>query len=287
MNLAPQSSFAKRTAPYDPAERLFPAFYDAAHEVMEAAYPLEWCKFGHHLARHPLLARDALVRLAALLPSDSIEAGAGLEGLDTAGMLQKIADAKSWMCLRHLERDPRYDMLMRDVLTEVKPFIKGETGAMMRPEARVLIASAHSEIDVKTDMAYTIAFQLSGSRRVMSTGEVQSSPCPAAAQAPSNEAAPERMLRRYALAPGEAVYIPAFASQAACVDEEMSVSLALTWHSRWSIQCADAHMLNERLHQRGVNPEPVRAYPRSNRAKSYAWRLLQRWDRLKDVFSSS
>ena len=68
---------------------------------------------------------------------------------------------------------------------------------------------------------------------------------------------------RFALGPGEALFVPVMAPHFVRNGPEPSVSLSITWRSEWSFAEADARGFNGLLRRIGLNPRAPAAGPRA------------------------
>lgn len=291
MTFRDQSSFANRTSPAGASLKLFPAFYEAAHEALGDAYPERWCQLGHHLVGHALLDIPAIVRLAENLQPAQLDAVSAHRGESMNELFDQILAGKACLTLNEIDRDPQYDALMRDALTEVKPLIRSITGEMLLPAASLVIAGPYSAAPPKLDTAYSIHFQIAGSRSVTAFPAVSGPHITAEDYERCCSEFPHELPWNDALfnsgetrevAPGEALYAPVFTPYGVTVHEEVSVSLCLSWRSRWSQRYYKACQFNARLRNAGISADPVRCFPRDNHVKAFAWSAWQRWDLAKE-----
>ncbi|MEL7198429.1 MAG: hypothetical protein AAGL10_08955 [Pseudomonadota bacterium] len=293
MNLPIQSSFSQATEPRSFPSAELPAFYDAAQDVLAVNYPTRWCTFGHHLTRNSLLRMGEIEQLVKTMSAagqkSSCEIEDTIDGLNARDALSRLREIPSVIRLRDIDRFASYDALMRDALKQVKPHVKNVSGPMLRPEAALVIASPYKRAKIRLDPAYTIHIQISGSRSVTHCSET---PMPianaeefeqfvgsgVACQAIEDSIEAQSTIRH--VAPGEALFAPAFVPYREQAHDEVSVSLALSWRSRWSIQYEGACRLNARLRGKGAQPDPARIYPSGNLGKGLAWRGWQAWDKV-------
>ena len=82
--------------------------------------------------------------------------------------------------------------------------------------------------------------------------------------------------RAFALAPGEALFVPVMAPHHVRNGPDPSVSLSITWRSEWSFAEADARAFNGVLRRIGLTPRSPGRWPRRNGAKALGWRVLRR-----------
>ncbi len=274
------------------------AFAPVALEQLAAAYPLVPHRLAHGIAAHPLLTIEALAALARRLRPESIEFNAAVDlplgisnadtprtGLDVHQTIERIAECGSWVLLKTIDQDPAYAALMRDILAEIEPVVLPGTGPMLRLEGFIFISSPRAVTSLHFDPEYNILFQARGSK----TMTLFPAADPQIIGDPFFEAYftggprnlpwfPEREKDGLPIHidPGEAIYVPILAPHLVKVDDEVSISLSLTWRSDWSFHHADACRFNARLRRIGLKPASPRLFPQGNRLKSYGERTLVR-----------
>ena len=82
--------------------------------------------------------------------------------------------------------------------------------------------------------------------------------------------------RAFALAPGEAVYVPVKAPHWVKNGPEVSISFSITWRSEWSFREEYARRMNALLRKAGLNPASPRRYPHQNHLKSFGYRVVDK-----------
>jgi mannose-6-phosphate isomerase-like protein (cupin superfamily) len=272
---------------------VFPA---EAGALFAANYPEVPHKLPHALGDHPLMELEALARLAEALPASSIEYNfadqpIGVDGkpaptgIPIGETIRRIDSSKSWAVLKNIEQDPAYAALLEALLDELRPRIEKRTGRMMHPQGFVFVTSPGGVTPYHFDPEHNILLQLRGTK-VMT-------------QFPAGDAAyaPDRVHeayhtgggreltwrdeliaggREFALAPGEALYVPVMAPHFVRNGPAPSISLSITWRSEWSFAEADARAFNGVLRRAGMSPAPTGRWPSRNLAKAYGWRMLRK-----------
>ncbi len=273
--------------------RVFP---EPSRAEFETSYPET-----PHLLRHDLhddarLSLDALAHLAECLPDHSIEYNRadlpigvdgkpGATGLSIGETIRRIATSNSWAVLKNIEQIPEYEALLLDLLDELRPIMETRTGAMLTPQGFIFISSPHAVTPYHFDPEHNILLQLTG-RKTMTqfpTGDARFAPdevhenyhLGGPRELPwSDELLEDGMA--FALAPGDAVYVPVMAPHFVRNGPESSISLSITWRSEWSYAESYARCFNGILRSRGFLPRPPRRWPHENRAKAIAYRTLRR-----------
>ncbi len=269
-------------------------FDDAARAAFSAAYPEMPHKLTHGLADEPLLSITALAELAEALPISSVEHNPGDLAVNGSGgsadaiaigpgaAIRAIASANSWAALKNIEQMPAYNALLMRLLEELRPTIEAHTGAMLKPQGFIFVSSPGAITPYHFDPEHNILLQIMG-HKVMT-------------QFPAghDRYAPDTTHEAYhtgggrdlhwndglaaggtafALAPGEALFVPVMAPHHVKNGDAPSVSLSITWRSEWSFAEADARAFNGLLRRVGLKPRAPGRYPSRNRLKSTGWRV--------------
>jgi len=271
-------------------------FSSAQRGHFAAHYPEIPHKLTHDLCDHPLLDLEALARLAEALPAQSVEYNKanlpigidgkpGATGIPIGETIRRIEQTGSWAALKNIEQIPEYAALLDDLLAELRPQIEAKTGRMMKAQGFIFITSPEGVTPYHFDPEHNILLQIRGSK-VMTQF-----PAGDAAYAPDEVheayhtggarelAWHDAMLgggTRFALAAGEALFVPVMAPHFVQNGPAPSVSLSITWRSEWSFAEADARAFNSILRKAGVSPRRPGRWPQRNAAKALAWRLIRK-----------
>jgi hypothetical protein len=274
------------------------SFSADALSTLKEAYPNQPCKIGHGLVGHRLLQLEALAQLAGLLPADSVEHNLGdlpigiapedIPGqkLGIVDTVRTIAENKSWAVLKRIEQNPAYAELLHSVLRELEPAIVPRTGPMLGIEGFVFISSPHSVTPFHFDPEHNVLLQIRGEK----TMTVFSANDERLADPRIHEAFHlgrhhrnlpwqddfDGLGQAVALSPGAALYVPVKAPHWVRNGSEVSVSLSVTWRSRWSFAEADARSFNHMLRRVGLKPKSPAPFPHPNLAKSLGNRAIRR-----------
>jgi hypothetical protein len=275
-----------------------PIFTPAAHIALNAAYPEDHAKLTHRLTDHPLLSLDALVALASGLPESSVEYNPGnlpigiapedvpSPHLNIADTIRSIEDNGSWMVIKRIEQHPDYAALLADTLAEIEPLVRQRTGGMLGTEGFIFVSSPGSVTPFHFDPEHNILLQVRG-EKVMTVfpNDDQDIVRPEAHEAfhlgqhHRNQPWRDEFAAKgdaVSLHPGEAIYVPVKAPHWVQNGGEVSISLSITWRSVWSYEEADARGLNHLLRWAGIKPRRPKRYPRGNKVKSFAYRVIRR-----------
>jgi hypothetical protein len=133
---------------------------------------------GHALSNHPLFQLDRLMGLAQALPEDCIEYNAGQlpvaidhartprNGLSPEETIRRIAECKSWLVLKYVERDPAYRELLDRCLAEVRQHSEAIAPGMCQGQAFIFITSPGSITPIHIDPEHNFLLQIRGSKIV-------------------------------------------------------------------------------------------------------------------------
>jgi hypothetical protein len=187
--------------------------------------------------------------------------------------------------LKFIEADPDYRALLESVLAEIDPVTHAKTGAMLTLQGFIFVSSPGAVTPFHFDPEHNILLQIRGNK-VMSI-------FPADDERLVSPVAHERFHlgghrnlawddgftpqgAPFAMAAGDAVYVPVKAPHWVKNGDQVSISLSVTWRSEWSYAESDARAFNAMIRKTGVNPASPARYPHQNRAKALAWRVLRK-----------
>lgn len=273
--------------------RVFPA---RARSNFKASYPEKPHKLQHDLVSNPLLELETLALLGETLPADSVEYNRGDvpigvdrkpegTGLTIGETIRNIASSNSWAVLKNVERKAPYAALLAELLDELRPVIEERTGEMLKPQAFIFISSPNAVTPYHFDPEHNILLQLRGkkSMTVFPAGKRQFAADEAHEAYHSGGARELAWDNKFAnsgetftLFRGEAAYVPVMAPHFVKNGDRMSISLSITWRSKWSYAEADARVFNARLRKIGLQPSAPGRWPSSNSLKANAMRIARR-----------
>jgi hypothetical protein len=273
---------------------------EAAH-ALAGAYPEQPASLRHALGDHPLLRLDAIASLAARMrPADvqccrgDVDVAVGRGGAPEAGLspheaIASIDRCGAWMVLKYVEQDPDYRRLLDALLAELGPAVRPATGPMLKREAFIFLSSPEAVTPFHFDPEHNILLQIAGSKVIhiypagdetLVTGRVHEDFHHDGRNGLDWRAEFAARGRAFALAAGDAVYVPVKAPHWIRNGDAPSVSLSITWRSGWSMREGYAHGLNRLLRRAGLNPRPPARFPRDNHLKALALRTIEKGRRL-------
>lgn len=273
------------------------AFPPESRERLAAVYPERPSLLSHQLTDHPLLSLEALAELATRIRPVDAEYNRGdvpigldpaltpANGLSVAETIRGIEHCGSWMVLKFVEQDPLYRALLAETLAEIAPLVAPATGAMLKQEAFVFISSPGSVTPFHFDPEHNILLQIRGAK-TMTVYPAGDEAFAVGAAHEAFHAGGHRNLpwrddfagagEAFALAPGEAVYVPVKAPHWVQNGPEVSISFSVTWRSEWSYREEYARRMNALLRRAGLRPGAPGRYPHQNHVKSLGYRAIDR-----------
>ena len=266
-------------------------------EPFASAYPESATLLSHRLAGHAPFTREALRRLAGRMRPNTISCcsgdvavGVGPDGAPETGRsaeetIDTIERCGSWVVLKYVEQDPLYRALLDDLLAEIEPWVRPHTGAMLQREAFIFLSSPGAVTPLHFDPEHNILMQIAGSKvmTVFPAGDERIAPgfVHERFHAEGRNGLEWRdelsdTGRAFALAPGDALYVPVKAPHWIQNGPEVSISFSITWRSGWSLRENYAHGFNGILRRAGLEPRPPRRFPQDNRPKALAFQCIRK-----------
>ncbi|WP_336986006.1 JmjC domain-containing protein [Altererythrobacter aquiaggeris] len=271
-------------------------FSPSARQVFAARYPETPHTLRHDLSRHDLLTLDAIARLGETLPAHCAEYNRGdcpigvgekpaATGLSIGDTIRGADGTNSWAVLKNIEQDPAYSALLTSLLGEIRPEIEAKTGPMLLTQGFIFVSSPNAVTPYHFDPEHNILLQLAG-HKVMTQFTAGNTQFAADTAHETYHTGGARELawsddfiaggREFPLGPGDALYVPVMAPHFVRNGPATSISLSITWRSKWSYAEADSRAFNHALRKFGLAPRPPGRWPASNRVKSIAARTLRR-----------
>lgn len=282
--------------------RLIPGtvFDPSALAHFATLYPERHGKVTHGIAGHPLFELEALVELSqrirpvdveqnlADLPIEVDPAAVRHNGLSVADSIRSIEQNGSWMVLKFVEQDPTYRALLDEILDELEPAVRAQTGRMYKREAFIFVSSPNAVTPFHMDPEHNILLQLRGSKTMTVFPAADPELTPGELQEAFHRGSHRNLPFRDAfmpkgtpvtLDPGEGIYVPVKSPHWVQNGPATSISLSVTWRSEWSYREMDAHAFNAMLRRVGMKPALPSRHPGQNLFKAYAWRAINKFRR--------
>jgi hypothetical protein len=253
-----------------------------------AAFGLEPIAVRHDLAGHELFSQDGLAGLADRLPAASVEHNLGtlptVVGPDNAGVrsldlspgevVRTIEENRSWMVLKNVEQDPAFGALLRECLEEVRALSEPE-GGMTLQEGFIFISAPNSMTPSHVDPEHNFLLQVKGTKE-MHVGRFDD-PVDEQLQLERVYLGGHRNLthepdsaQRFALAPGDGVYVRPDAPHFVQNGPDPSISFSITWRTPATARASRVHRTNGRLRKVRLQPSPPGRSVARDKVKAYA-----------------
>jgi hypothetical protein len=245
---------------------------------------------SHRLSGHALFELPQLMKLARALPERQVEYNAGdvpisldpaatpRTGLGAEETIRRIAECRSWLVLKNVERDPQYAELLERCLAEVRPHVPG----MSQQQGFIFVSSPGAVTPYHMDPEENFLLQVRGGktlrvfdRAVLSERELERFFSGAHRNLAYRDEYRSRA-RAFRLSPGLGVHVPVTAPHWVQNGPEVSVSFSITFQTPASTRMAHAHRMNARLRRLGLRPAPVGGSPLRDALKQLAFRMLRR-----------
>jgi hypothetical protein len=236
----------------------------------------------HSLCGHPLFRIERLLDLCKSLPEECLEYNAGelpvsishahtpRNGLSPDETIRRIAECKSWLVLKYVERDPEYRRLLEECLADTRPLAEPITPGMCHAQAFVFITSPRSVTPLHVDPEHNFLLQIHGAktihmydgrrRDVVSEQQLEGFYCD---RGRNIEHRPEMEQHRWThvLTPGLGLHFPVTYPHWVQNGEDVSVSFSITFRTPDLDRRRALYRMNDRLRRWGLSPAPVGSRP--------------------------
>lgn len=253
-------------------------------------------RIRHHLAGHELLTVDALADLADALPPGSVEHNSGripalmpdgeAPRLDASpGEVAKgIETNGSWMVLKNIEQAQAYDELLRAPLDELAGHLPREAAEMFRREGFVFLSAPGSVTPAHVDPEHNFLLQVRGTKTMHlgRFGDARSEQLELERHYGGGHRNMPAMFEdpvAHELTPGDGLYVPVNAPHWVQNGADVSVSLSITWRTPATDRLQRLHAFNARARRAGLSPRRPGERPRTDLAKAFAGRVVERLTR--------
>lgn len=268
-------------------------------ETFASHYPERAFRVRHRLTGHPLLTIEALLALVQRLPERLIEYNSGdlpigqdpsrtpRNGLSPAETIARIRDNRSWLVLKLIEHDPAYKALLNDCLDGVMTLAERRTPGTGQREGYIFVSSPGSVTPFHIDNEHNFLLQVQGTktihiwpaddREVLSEQQLEAYHCGAHRNLPYSESLAPRGVP-YRLMPGDGVFVPITAPHWVKNGDEVSISLSVTYRSRYAEQQTAVYRCNHLLRSIGLRPKPFQGGVWTDSLK---WQAIRAADRVR------
>ena len=270
---------------------------DLDRPAFDAHFGKEPFAIRHRLADHPLFAVPRLLELAKSLPEDRVEYNAGdlpvsvdpartpRNGLTPEETIRRIAECRSWLVLKNVERDPAYADLLDRCLAEVVQMGHADARRIDLREAFIFVSSPASVTPFHIDPEWNFLLQVRGQktihvfpsddRSLVGEEDLERFYCGAHRNLVFREEFQQKA-ETFVLRPGDGVHVPVTAPHWVENGPEVSISFSITFRTADLEQRGMTHGVNAFLRARGLTPTPVGQSPWKDRLKYQAYRAVRK-----------
>jgi hypothetical protein len=274
---------------------------DLDRTAFDAHFGKEPFAIRHRLADHPLFAMPRLLELAKFLPEDRVEYNAGnlpvsidpartpRNGLTPEETIRRIAECRSWLVLKNVERDPAYADLLDRCLAEVEQMGHADARRIDLREAFVFVSSPASVTPFHIDPEWNFLLQICGQktihvfpsadRSLVGEEDLERFYCGAHRNLVFREEFQQKATT-FVLQPGDGVHVPVTAPHWVENGPEVSISFSITFQTRDSERRGIIYRVNRWLRARGLKPRPAGVSGWRDASKYFAFRAIRRLRRL-------
>lgn len=257
---------------------------------------------SHRLSSHPLMQLPRLIELAGTLPPTAVEFNHAdlplsqdylktpANGLTVLETLHQIENCRSWMVLKNVETDPAYRQLLLECLEPMRALTEHVTPGMRTPEAFIFVSSPRAVTPYHCDPEHNFLLQMRGSKTMavfdrddplaIAQTDLEAKVTGDHRNLPFTEAMEGRETL-FRLTPGTGLHVPMHNPHWVRVDDEVSISLSITYRSRFSTRREAILRLNSRLRALGRTPKPPGRDPKIDSAKYLAERVIRRCEHMR------
>lgn len=258
-------------------------------------------RIRHRLALHPLFELPRLVQLGASHPAALVEWNAGdlpigldpastpRTGLSVEETIRRIETCRSWMVIKHVERDPEYGALLDACLDEFGRRSEALDPGMCEREGHVFVSSPGAVTPFHMDHEHNFLLQVRGTktirqwdpadRSVVSEEDLERFYDGAHRNLPYRDEF-EAKARTFELAPGDGLHFPINAPHWVKNGDAPSVSFSVTFKTPRALRRGALLRINARLRARGWHPSPPGRHPARDAAKWTLYRAARGAKRL-------
>lgn len=256
----------------------------------------------HNLRHHPLLQLPRLIELAKSLPESSAEfnrADLTLDqeylktpktGLSIEDTLHQIESCNSWMALKNVEQDAQYRALLAECVDELRAYTEPIAPGTCKQEAFIFVSSPQAVTPYHCDQEHNFLLQIRGAKHMavldredseaISQPQLEAMASGAHRNLPFREALHARE-KLFNLHPGDGLHVPVHCPHWVRVDDQVSISLSITFRSRISIRRDAALRFNARMRRWGLSPTRPGQSSAGDKLKHFAERVVERVERVR------
>ncbi len=266
-------------------------------QLFSKEFPTRPFLIKHNLMEHALFQLPRLMELCRTLPEKLVEYNAGSvpvgldptltprTGLSPEETIKRIAECKSWLVLKHVERDPEYAALLNSCLDEVMPLARKSLPETFMREGFVFISSPGSVTPYHIDHEHNFLLQVRGlktmhvfdgtDRSILSEEQIENFYTGAHRNLPFSDEVQKRA-QTFTLNPGVGLHVPINFPHWVQNGPEVSISFSITFHSRFSERRSRIYVVNAHLRKIGISPKPFGKNDIVDSTKYFVERVVRR-----------
>ncbi len=257
----------------------------------------------HTLGQHPLFQVERLLQLARELPPSCIEYNAGqipmsiehektpANGLSPEETIRRIAECKSWLVLKHVQRDPAYSALLNECMAEIAAHSEAIAPGMCSPQAFIFLTSPGSITPIHIDPEHNFLLQIRGSkivhlydgrdRKLLPETQLEHFYCDRGRNMVYHDWFEEKGWT-FDLQPGAGLHFPVTYPHWVQNGEEVSISFSITFRTPDLDRRRAMYQINDRIRRFKLSPKPVGQRPTRDALLFNGYRALRRLGLVKE-----
>lgn len=255
---------------------------------------------AHRLGQHPAFQLDALRALCRRLPAEQVSWRTGRipvdADFDTAPQryratftlddaLANLEELAAYVVVNNPERDPYYRPLLEGLLGEVAHQLRVIDPNIYWYSTYLFVSAQGSVTPYHMDREMNFLLQIRGDKHaqlwdplddeVMTPVERDQLLVRADLPRPAYHEGLAAKAMHFQLRPGLGLHHPFIAPHVVTTSSGLSISLAFTFRTEWSELRMDAHRMNHRLRQLGLNPASIGRRPYLDATKAHSLRAVR------------
>jgi len=246
----------------------------------------------HRLAQHELFDLPALFALCRRMDPKRVGCRVGKVPIDTEfdtsvpryngglslnDLTERLEELEGYIVISNPEYDPQYRPVIEALLAEIGLQIRAQDPHVTWYATYVFISARGAVTPYHMDREMNFLLQIRGTKTVflwdpqddeIMTPEQRDKLLAYDGDRPTYKPSFEAKAAKFDLAPGLGVHHPFIAPHLVYTGPALSVSLAMTFRTHTSDVWTDAHRVNQRLRQMGLQPSAVRRHALVDEAKA-------------------
>lgn len=245
----------------------------ADRETFGANYCRKPFILRHNLAGHPLFEIPALIELARRLPKEHVKYNAGNipvterlyrgpgNGLSVEETIRRIEECGSWMVLKFVEQDARYNALLNRCLDEMEEMAAPFGSKTLRRQAFIFVTSPRSITPYHADPEHGFLLQIRGAKTIKLVDDSfitdeEYEKYFGEGENPFFKHGASGAASAFEIMPGLGVHVPFAMPHWVENGDGVSVSFSITFRTKECERKNIVYAVNNRLRKRGLKPVP-------------------------------